>query len=386
MTKLVKARDGFWRRGSSWIRVVELPPENGKRRQRWVSGRTQAEVRSKVKALIASVEMGTYAPPSRVTVADVLDRWLEHAATQVRPGTLYGYRSVASKLKVALGTVPAAQLRADRLTRLYADPGVTPYTGRGMHAVIRQALGHAVRQRILTRNVALDATPPRPRKVEMVTVDADGAAQLLEAARDTDLYTVIALTLATGLRRSEVLGLQWRDLDLDGAELRVERGLHVLTGGKVVYETPKSATSRRVVAMPPSACILLRAHRERMEADVETLGAVLTPETPVFVRPDFTPVRPDHVTKVFARIAKRAGRAGLRFHGLRHSHATLLLAANTHPLIVSRRLGHSTIGITLDLYSHPGMDLQEKAAQAFDAVLATGRAPEQVREPATPAL
>lgn len=374
-----------FRRGKGWTQVVDVPSDTAKRKQRWVSGRTQAELKTKINAIIAQVETGTYAPPSKLTVGDVLDGWLEEIANQVRPVTLRGYRSNANKLRQRFGQLPVSHLRPEHLSQFYSETlasGVSAYVAVNMHRVISEALTHAMRLNLVVRNIAQAVRPPRPRTMEKVTADSDGVSRLLIAARDSELYPLVALTLATGLRRSEVLGLQWRDIELDAAELRVERGLHVLKGGQVVYEAPKSATSRRTVALPPSACIALRAHRERMEArSAELLGATLKPETPLFVRPDFSPIRPDYVSHAFRKIAKKAGLTGLRFHDLRHSHATLLLGQDIHPLIVSRRLGHSSIGITLDLYSHPGMDLQAKAAQAFDIALTPNRAGERAPTP-----
>lgn len=384
MSKLENRGNGWYRRGKSWVKVMELPSEDGKRRQKWVYGRTQSEVTAKIKAATAAVETGTYVTPSKVTVADVLESWLSHASTQVRPVTLRGYRSNARKLTAGLGDIKVTDLKPEHLSRLYSDTmatgRVSAYVAVNMHRVIAEALSHAMRQNLVARNVAQAVKPPRPQKAEKATLDADGVRRLLAAAEGSEVQPLIALTLATSLRRSEVLGLQWRDVDIDGAELRVERGLHVLTGGRVVYEAPKSATSRRSVALPPSACIALRAHREGIEALAVDLGGKLTPDMPVFMRMDGSPMLPDTVSHSFMKIARKAGLSGIHFHSLRHSHATLMLQADVHPLIVSRRLGHSQIGITLDLYSHPGMDLQQKAAQAFDVAI-TGGAGERSQTP-----
>lgn len=365
---------GVYRRGEKWLRVIDVPGEGGKRKQRWVTANTKRELDAAVQKIVATKEKGEYVAPSRVTVGDMLDRWEKAVATQVRPTTLARYTYNARRAKAALGNVPAQQLTAEQLDKAYAamlESGVSAYTVVDVHSAIRDALSLAVRRHTVARNIALTVKPPRPKKKPIVTVDGSGAARLLAAVNDSDLRAVIALTLATGLRRSEVLGLQWDDMDLDGAELHVRRGLHFLKG-QVVYEQPKSATSKRSVALPPSACMMLRAHRERMEARSAELGAELSAGHHVFVRGDFTPLRPDYVTHAFGKAVKRAGLKGLRFHDLRHSHATIMLAQGIHPKVVSDRLGHANIGITLDLYTHPGMDLQAKAAAAFDAALMAG--------------
>lgn len=373
---------GVYRRGKKWLRKLDAPSDDGKRKQRWVTADTRRELDAKVNQIISSIHTGTYVPQSKVTVADMLDRWIESVETQVRPVTLRGYRSNVRKLKKAIGSIKVTELRPEHLTKAYAGAmasgTVSAYVAVNMHRVISQALSHAVRLNLVQRNVAMVVKPPRPKKRETATLTPDDVARLLDKAQGSEIQPLIVLTLATGLRRSEVCGLQWRDIDLDAAELRVERGLHVLKGGEVVYEAPKSSTSRRVVALPPSACIALRAHRESMEALAVDLGAELQPETPVFMRFDGSPMRPDTVSHQFGKFAKDAELEGIHFHSLRHSHATLMLAQDVHPLIVSRRLGHSQISVTLDLYSHPGMDLQQKAAEAFDVALKPKRAGERM--------
>lgn len=361
-----------FRRGKSWSQVIDVPSVAGKRKQRWISGKTKTELKAKVNSIIAQVETGTYAHRSNLTVSDVLDRWLGEIATQVRPVTLRGYRSNANKLKERFGALQVSELRPEHLSTLYSETlknGVSAYVTINMHRVISEALTFAVRHNLVIRNVAQSVKPPRPRKNEVRILSRQDAERLLEVAKASDIGELVSLTLATGLRRSEVVALQQRDVDLEASELKVERSLHVLKGGAVVYEAPKSSASRRVVALPPSASIALRRHKERTEAMAERLGTRLLPESPIFVRADFTPVRPDHVSHKFVKLARRAGLSGVTFHDLRHTHATWLLAEGIHPLVVSRRLGHSSIQITLDLYSHPGMDLQVQAANAFDAAM-----------------
>ena len=170
----------------------------------------------------------------------------------------------------------------------------------------------------------------------------------------------------TGLRRSELLGLCWKDVDLDLANLRVVQGLHHLNNGTYILQESKTAKGRRAVALSPASCMLLRAHREHQEADAEFLGLPLMGESLVFGHVDGTPRAPATLTHAFAKLAKRIGLAGVRLHDLRHTHASLLLRQGVHPKIVSERLGHANIQITLDTYSHllPGM--QEDAIARFD--------------------
>ena len=232
--------------------------------------------------------------------------------------------------------------------------------------MLSEALGHAVKWGLLGRNVGEAVDPPRPKKKEMRALDADGVRRVLKAAEGTRYHAAIHLALFTGLRRSELLGLRWQDVDLHMATLSVPRGFHRLLGARDVFEEPKSATGSRQVALSPAASMALRGHRERMEADFAALGTILAPETPVFCKSDGSPTLPDTLSHAFGKIARRAGLEGIRLHDSRHTHASLMLAQGIHPKIVQERLGHSSISVTLDLYSHVAPTLQQQAALKFD--------------------
>lgn len=169
----------------------------------------------------------------------------------------------------------------------------------------------------------------------------------------------------TGMRRGELLGLRWRDVDLDLATISVNRSLHCLRNGNLVFSEPKTPKARRLIAMTPSLATELRRYQATQEAQRLLLTAPLTDEDLVFAHPDGTPINPNTVSPAFRKVANRAGLT-LRLHDLRHSHATLMLKAGVHPKIVSERLGHATVALTLDTYSHVLPGLQEAAARAFD--------------------
>ena len=245
------------------------------------------------------------------------------------------------------------------------------------HNLLRQSLATAVRWQLVPNNVAELVDPPRPSRKEMRALSAAEVHQLLEACRDTIWYTVFHLAIWTGLRRSELLGLRWKDVDLLMANLWVTQVLHQLGDGTYVYQDPKTAKGRRAVALSPASCIALRAHMQRQERDSSRLGILWSDDQLVFSHMvDGAPLRPDTVTQAFRRLVKRIGLAGVRLHDLRHTQASLLLQQGIHPKVVSERLGHSSIQITLDTYSHLLPGLQEAAAAGFDALME----PEVVRE------
>ena len=175
--------------------------------------------------------------------------------------------------------------------------------------------------------------------------------RLLAACQSTHWHPIFHTLIWTGLRRSELLGLRWKDIDLDLATLRVVQVLHQLNGGAFIFQEPKISKGRRVVSLSPATCILLRAHRERQEADGVILEAPVTGEALVFGHPDSTPRAPATLTHAFTKLVRRIGLDGVRLHDLRHTHASLLLLQGANPKVVSERLGHSSIQITLDYLS-----------------------------------
>ncbi len=171
------------------------------------------------------------------------------------------------------------------------------------------------------------------------------------------------------MRRSELLGLRWKDVDLDMATVSVTQVMHRLKDGRVIYDEPKTAKGRRLIALTPTAALALKAHQERREADRALLEAPLTADDLAFAHLDGSPLVPDRITKVFGRLTCRLG-LKVRFHDLRHTHASLMLQAGVHPKIVSERLGHAGVAITMDIYSHVLPGLQEEAADRFSKLLA----------------
>jgi integrase len=357
----------------SWSIVLDMgrDPTTGKRRQQWVSVKgTKKDAERRLTDLLGQVDTGSYVKPTRITLGEFLQQWLrDYAQAHVRPRTLEVYHQRAKDLIDGLGDIPLSELRADHLQGFYAKKLATlsPGTLIKHHNLIRQALSHAVKWGILARNVAEAVDPPRPTRKEMRALNALEAQCLLDSCRETPWYPMIHTLIWTGLRRSELLGLRWKDIDLDFANMRIVQVLHQLNDGRFVFQEPKTAKGRRAVSLSPISCVLLRGHRERQEADANLLGVPLTGESLVFGHVDGSPRAPATLTHAFSKLAKRAGFPGVRLHDLRHTHASLLFQQGIHPKVVSERLGHANIQITLDTYSHllPGM--QEAAAIGFDA-------------------
>jgi integrase len=230
---------------------------------------------------------------------------------------------------------------------------------------------------LVGRNAALVVDPPRLVRKEMAFLVVGDVLKFLEAAKDSPYYALFCTALYTGMRLSELLGLRWCDVDLEAAAISVVQTLYKRCGVCKMVE-PKSSHSRRRIALPPSLKSLLRRHRAERQAQSVLLGEALTGDALVFCHLDGRPLDPGVVSRNFARVLRKANIPHVRFHDLRHTHATLLLKGGVHPKIVSERLGHASINITLDTYSHVLPGLQERAAKRFDEILEAGLVAEDV--------
>ena len=221
---------------------------------------------------------------------------------------------------------------------------------------------------LLPSHIRPVSMPPRVTVREAQTLDRDGLRTFRRAARFTPYFALFYTLLFTGARRSEVLALRWKDVDLDMGEITIARALHHLRNGTTVIRAPKSAKGRRSIPLPPSATLALRQHKHVQAADRLTLCGVAPSSIDfVFAQFDGRPWLPDTVSAGWRKLARKSGFVGIRLHDARHTHATLMLKDGVHPKIVQERVGHASIQITLDTYSHVSPSLQRSAAERFDA-------------------
>ncbi|MBA2439364.1 MAG: site-specific integrase [Thermoleophilaceae bacterium] len=351
-------------------------PGTGKRLRRTETFRgTKRKAEARLTALLAAVESGTDLDPARLTLGEYLEKWLEASEKRVRTRTHERYSELA-RLHVAptLGRVPLGKLRPLHLEGLYSAllaKGLSARTVLHVHRVLFSALRQAVLWQLVPRNVAEAVVPPRPARHEVAALEAQEAGAILAAVAGSDLEQPVALALGAGLRRGEVLGLRWRDLDLDAGRARVVQTLQETRGG-LRFVAPKTHRSRRSVSLPAFVVDALRGHRKAQNERRLLLGTAWQPTDLVIDRGDGGPMRPDTLSHRFRKVTRRAG-LDVNFHGLRHGHASLMLAAGVHLKVVSDRLGHSAIGITADLYSHVGPLLEEQAAATLDGLIGGSR-------------
>ena len=241
---------------------------------------------------------------------------------------------------------------------------------RKLHAVIHTALTQAVKWDLVVRNVADLTTPPRDERHEFETLNPEEARSLLSAANGDRLEALYWLALTTGMRQGELLALRWRDLNIDAQSVQV-RGTLTLREGRYVVSEPKTPGSRRQVALGNQVVEALRLHRTRQAAERLAKGSTWIDKDLVFANEVGKAIEPSNLRRrSFFPLLEKAGLKRIRFHDLRHSAATLLLSEGIHPKIVSERLGHSRVSITLDLYSHVTPTMQQQAVEAMDRLLA----------------
>jgi integrase len=357
------------RGNGKWQGAVRLPDG----RRRYVYGASREEVRRKLNSTIHDLEAGTLSDSRGMTVAGFLDQWLaEVVAPNVRPWTYKGYEvHVRLHLKPTLGHLSLARLaplQIQKLLNAKKVSGLSPKSIRGIRGTLRNALNHAVRWELLSRNPAAFVDAPRLEHYEINPLTPDEARIFLAAMRGDRLEALYSVALAMGLRRGETLGLRWQDIDLDLGYLRVSKQQQRWARQTQLVE-PKSARSRRPLVMPALIAASLKEHRDRqLKERTEAAGAWVETDL-VFTTKHGNPLDATGVSKAIHRHLDRAGLAQRRFHDLRHSCATLLLVQGVSPRVVMEILGHSQISLTMNTYTHVVPELRRQAAERMDQLL-----------------
>lgn len=361
----------------SYTIVINLgtDPATSKRKQQWVSIKgNKKDAEKRLAELLHQIDTGSFIKPAKDTLGGYLEGWLkDYAWPNLAPRTAEGYEHIMlHHIIPTLGNIVLNKLKPEHLQRYYSEKltaGLSAQTIRHHHTALHKGLQTAVEWGLLSRNVADTVKTPRAQQSEMQTWNEDEVSHFLEIAKGSHYYALFYTALFTGMRRSEYLALRWSDLDLLLCQAYVNRSLHVLKGGQVVYRSPKTAKGRRMIALSPSMASVLREHYEKAKLERAMLGVSLKDDDLVFCQPDGSPLLPNTVTHAWIKLVRRTGQKPIRLHDARHTHASLMLKQGTHPKVVQERLGHAGIQITLDTYSHVAPGLQEAAAKRFDDIL-----------------
>ncbi|GAA4009348.1 site-specific integrase [Deinococcus rubellus] len=349
--------------GKGWVGSLTLGhDENGKQLRRFVSGDTQQEVRAKLDAIKQERERGTAAPSNaRLTVAEAVDRWLTYKARDLRLTTMTDYRTHCQKFIVPkLGSV-----RLDKLTAMHVEDLLVSMLDSGQSAaratrclkIVKMALSQAVDWELVGRNVAERIKPPKVQRQEMKVWNPAEVQRFLTAAEGHRYHALFYLALVSGMRRGEMLGLRWSDVDTARAQLTVARSVVYVAGGLHVSE-PKTAAGKRVITLSPDVLEVLTAHR--LTYGVNEL---------VFSSSKGNFLNPSNVARKFEVLCQRASVPHIRFHDLRHTSASLLIRSNVSAKVVSDRLGHADSGFTLRTYVHVFDDQRRAAALSLGEML-----------------
>jgi len=372
----------YIRRNGSWTAIVSLPD----RRQRRLTARTKAELDQLVTALKESIAKNTYASGGRITVADLSERWLSSVGPTLAAKTLQRYASIVKlHINPILGTKQIQKLRPYDLDEAISTWRNSPrrdlkkrknagkLTARTVAHIFQTLsimLHFAVKRRLITVNPCASVDPPRPEHREMVSLDPKGVAKLFEVLHGTELEFAVVAAVGTGLRRGELLGLQWRDVDFENARLSVCRAWERV-GLVSQYKEPKSVRSIRTISLPRFVGEALKAQRHEQSKRFIAAGLGRpTSGTPVFDRLDGPgePYNPATFSTKYARLAKGAG-IDATFHGLRHSFGSLSLVAGADLKTISAAMGHSAISVTANTYLHVAESLNRENADRLDGLM-----------------
>lgn len=352
---------------------VGLGPDGKKRYDNYTVQGSRKDAEKCEREKKHAQDKGTYVSPSKITFKDHAEYWLTNKVSLLRPSTRASYESLMRNHAIpAIGDIQLDKLTPKDLQSLYTQKlqeGLSPRRVQYLHTVISGCLKYAVSMEVVVRNVAKAVAAPRPQHRDLQILSPAEIEVLGRTVQGHFLEPIVTVALGTGLRRGELLALRWSDVDLNGNLLTVRRNLVELPKGLVFHE-PKTITGRRTVTLPSFAVRMLR-QQKRLQAEHKLrLGEAYQDRGLVFAHQDGSPFRPSTVTNSFSAAVRRAGLPHISFHGLRHTHASLLLMQGVHPKVVQERLGHKTIAITLDIYSHVLPTLQRDVAAKLDTLIA----------------
>jgi integrase len=372
------------RRGAtSWRLKFDLgrDPVTGKRATRFVTVRgTKKAAQVELTRLLAANDAGALVDPSKTTLAVYIRAWIKTAAAlNISPKTAERYRQLIEQQIIPhLGTLPLQKLKPIHVANWHAailtagghtGGALSARTVGHAHRVLHKALADAARHELINRNPASLASPPKVASEEMAILSADQVKEVLTAMCTTSIFPQIVVLLSTGMRRGELAGLQWHDLDLDAGKLRVERSIEKTKAGLRV-KSPKTRHGRRAISLPAGAIAVLKRHRKaQLELRMAAGLARLPADGFVFGAVDGTVRDPDRLTQDWARFTAARDLPAVTLQALRHSHASALIAGGADPVTVSRRLGHGSPVVTMAVYAHLFGQNDEGVVKAIDAVL-----------------
>lgn len=358
----------FQRKDGRWVAQVRL--ESGKLKSSYHKSEKDANVT--LRKMLHELERGTLATGPQQTLKTYLEQWLEQVLKpSVRSvGTYSMYQTVVQNhLVPSLGHIRLQRLTPQHVQTFYANKlkeGLSSKRVRGIHAVFHKALENAVKWNLIGRNVCDLVEPPIPKRHEMQPLTQEQARCLLKAAHEHKLEALLTVAITTGMRRGELLGLHWQDIDLKVGTIHVQRSVNRFGKFGIVVSEPKTTKSRRKIVLPVFVSDILKQHREHQQEMKKEAGDLWREMDVVFSNRHGGYMEASVLYHMFKKLLKSAGLPNIRFHDLRHSAATILLGIGVHPKVVQELLGHSNVSMTLDVYSHVLPSMQQEAMGKLD--------------------
>ena len=370
MGKRANGEGSVYRRKSDgrWVGSLSLP--DGTRKVFY--GKKQSEVIAKLDEAATDLRRGMLAVGSNTTLQEYLENWLEnvHKPT-IRLSTYLNYRKLLKNYLVpGLGKVKIHRLTPQQVQGFYSQKmseGLAPKTVNNIHGVLHKSLDNAVKWNILPRNVCDAVTPPRIPRKEKNVLTKQQAHTLLEEVKAHRLEALLTLAITTGMREGELLALHWQDINFEDHSLQVKRAVSYFKVYGYVESEPKTAKSRRTIKLPVFVVDILIRHKVQQEEQRRQVGSAWIDKGLLFTNAQGYYFSSSTLRKVFRRFLVSIGLPHMRFHDLRHSAATILLAMKVHPKVVQEILGHSQITMTLDVYSHALPSMQEDVTKQWDS-------------------
>ena len=370
----MKQRGTITKRGkNSWQLKFDVARKGGKRQQRYATVKgTRQDAQKKLTELLAASDIGNLPEPSQATVATYLRAWLGSSHSQ-SPKTLERYRQLAEhQIFPHLGDTKLTDLKPLTIRTWHGTllgTGLGARTVAHAHRLLGLVLTFAVKDRVVARNVAKEERPPKPADEEIEVLTGEAISALFDKLVNHPLSPIAAVALGTGARRGEILGLQWGDIDLDRSTLAIERSVEETEAG-LRLKSPKTKRGRRSVSLAAETVTVLRAHKvAQLKLRLQLGMGNITPETLVFSNIDGGLLSPDNLSRDWRRALVKHRLPLVKFHALRHTHASILISKGVDILTISRRLGHSKASITLDVYGHLMKGGDAAAAAAIEGVL-----------------
>jgi integrase len=357
----------YQRKDGRWVASITLEH----RKRKYFYGDTRREVQEKLKVALHEQQQGMLATGPQQLLKPYLENWLEQVyKPTVKLNSYKQYKFIVNKhLIPSLGQLTIQKLTAAKVQAFYSqklEEGLSPRSVILIHAVLHQALENAVKWGLVPRNVTKLVSLPHVERYDAQILTTDQAVKLLEVARGSRIEALLLLALTTGMRRGELLALRWDDVDFDRGVVYVRRTMSWISGYGYKESEPKTKAGRRKIVLANVALEALKEHRVHQSEVRSKAGDKWRENGIIFCSVYGGFFNPAKVLEIFKQLLKDAGLPHMRFHDLRHSAATILLVAGVHPKVVQERLGHSTIAMTMDVYSHVLPSMQQEAAEKID--------------------